>query len=105
MLNLTPHAIVLRTEDGAERVIPPSGVTVHVELEDRVVGRKHGVPVIERHPIRVEGLPDDEHPCLVPAHVLSAVPGRAGVYAPDTGHTAIRDEQGRLRAVTRLLQA
>ncbi|RME25645.1 MAG: hypothetical protein D6800_07370, partial [Candidatus Zixiibacteriota bacterium] len=55
----------------------------------------------------VEGLPDpqDGTVYLVSSMVLSAVRGRRDVVAPDTGPTAIRDETGRITAVTRLVVA
>ena len=37
--------------------------------------------------------------------VASACAGRAGVFAPDSGATAIRDERGLIVAVTRLVVA
>lgn len=37
--------------------------------------------------------------------VASACAGRAGVFAPDSGATAIRDERGLIVAVTRLVAA
>ena len=43
--------------------------------------------------------------CIVSAMVASAVPGRAGVFAPDTGDTALRNEKGFVIAVTRLVAA
>lgn len=104
MLNLTPHAITIALPSGDSVTFPPSGQLARVTSQEVVVGTLHGVPVIQRAFGAVEGLPDDGTPCLVSALVLSACPGRAGVYAPDTGPTAIRKD-GQVVAVTRLVAA
>ena len=108
MLNLTPHAITLALPNGYSVTFPPSGQLARVTSQEVVVGTlhgvMHGVPVIQRQFGAVEGVPDDGTPCLVSALVLSACPGRAGVYAPDTGPTAIRKD-GQVVAVTRLVSA
>ena len=64
-----------------------------------------GAPIITRAAGNTIGLPDDDSQCLVSAMVLAACAGRAGVFAPDTGPTAIRDERGQIVAVTRLVAA
>lgn len=104
MLNLTPHAITLALHTGESVTFPPSGQLARVTSQEVVVGALQGVPVIKRQFGAVEGLPEDVTPCLVSALVLSACPGREGVYAPDTGPTAIR-ENGQVIAVTRLVAA
>lgn len=105
MMNLTPHPIVIRLSGGEDRVLPPAGRVARVSTTEEVVGEVDGAPVVRRVFGAVEGLPEEGEPCVVSALVLAAVPGRAGVYAPDTGPTAVRDEQGRVVAVTRLVAA
>lgn len=107
MLNLTPHTIVIRAADGTDTTIPASGMLARVTSTETQVGTcpLTGVSVMRREFGAVEGLPTDGTPCLVSSLVLSAVPaGTAGVYAPDTGPTAIR-ENGQIIAVTRLVAA
>lgn len=105
MLNLTPHAITLRTPQG-DVTLPPSGTVARVTMTDVIVGAAAGLPVIRRTPGAVTGLPTDGAPCIVSSMVLAALPaGTPGVYAPDTGATAIRDERGQVVAVTRLVTA
>lgn len=120
MINLTPHAIVIRLIDGTDRTIPPSGVVARVIHEEKVTGYLYGVvPIITRVNMGVQGLDawvralrvgglgrvaDGGEPVLVSSMVLSALPaGTPGVYAPDTGSTAIRDDKGHVVAVTRLV--
>lgn len=121
MLNLTPHAITLRTATG-DVVFPPSGTVARVETIETVIGTRdvfapgvaetdaqgnttgHRIPVIARTFGAVTGLPTDGTPCLVSALVLGACVGMPGVYAPDSGSTAIR-ENGQIVAVTRLVAA
>lgn len=104
-INLTPHALTLVLPDGSTVTIPPSGVVARVTTEEVVVGQVAGVPLVERRFGAVDGLPEDGTPCLVSALVAGAVPGRKGVYAPDTGSTALRNEKGHITAVTRLVKA
>lgn len=103
MINLTPHDIVIQGKDDKPSLYPASGKVARVVMEETVIGTFAGVDVITRKPGLVEGLPEDGTPCLVSAMVLSAIPpGTPGVYAPDTGPTAIRDKTGQVKAVTRL---
>jgi len=109
MINLTPHPISIATETGIV-TIPPSGTVARVTTRETQVGEitlPEGlkVPVFDRTFGEVEGLPPEGESCLVSALVLSAVPGRKGVYAPDTGSTAIRGQNGQIQAVTRLISA
>jgi hypothetical protein len=105
MINCTPHAIVVRTPQG-DITFPPSGIVARVTMTEIFIGTcaATGAPVIRRVPGEVTGLPEDGTPCIVSAMVLAALPpGTPGVYAPDTGATAIRDEKGHIVAVTRLV--
>lgn len=105
MLNLTPHAIKIRRPDGTEIEIPPSGTVARVTTVETVVGEQLGVPVVRRVFGAPINLPPEGTPCLVASITAAAVPGRAGVYTPDTGPTAIRDSAGNIVAVTRLIAA
>jgi len=105
MLNLTPHAITIRSANG-DVTIPPFGTVARVEMEEVDTGATYYcAPVIQRRAVSVTGLPEDDTPCIVSAMVLAAVPGRPATYAPDTGPTAIRDDKGQIVAVTRLVAA
>lgn len=107
MLNLTPHPIVIRQPTGTDMTIPPSGTVARVATTERVLDQDAALPcpVIARAMGEPEGLPEPGTLAIVSAMVLAACPGRPGLYAPDTGPTAIRDDQGRIIAVTRLVQA
>jgi hypothetical protein len=105
MLNLTPHSITLRSRDGTETTLPPSGTVARVNSKEEVVSNLFNMEVIRRSFGEVSGLPEEGTQCIVSSLVLSAVPGRVGVYAPDTGPTAMRNDQGQVIAVTRLVAA
>lgn len=105
MINLTPHAIRVMTSDGEMRVYEPSGVVARVETVEVLVGEFDGIPVVERQLGDVIGLPENGEPCIVSAMVASALPGRPGVYAPDTGSTAVRNDKGHIDHVVRLVKA
>lgn len=104
MINLTPHAITLQKPDGTRETIAPSGQIARVSTAEQVVSEMMGLPVVTRTTGEAQGLPEEGTPCIVSAMVLAAVPGRKGVYAPDSGPTAIR-ENGQVVAVTRLVAA
>ena len=107
MLNLTPHTITVRAPDGADHTFPPSGVVARVATTETQIGTCNvtGAPIMRRTFGEPQGLPPVGTPCLVSAMVAGACPGRAGVFAPDSGPTAVRDERGQIIAVTRLVAA
>ena len=106
-VNLTPHPIVVRREDGSEFTIAPSGAIARVSTTEKVVDNVDGVPVVVREFGEVENLPEPQDGTIyiVSSLVLSAVKGRGDVMAPDTGPTAIRNSDGHIVAVTRLVAA
>jgi len=111
LINLTPHAIVLRDVDGMDHVIPSSGITVRITMipgEGIIVP---GVPVAvwsKDASGPVVGLPElkDNTYYIVSALVGMACTDRLDILVPGTGplDEAIRDETGRIIAVTRLKQ-
>ncbi len=123
MMNLTPHPITLRCLDGSEITFPPSGTVARVSTVELLYGTievvpaevaecdEHGnsngsrIQVVRRSLGEVTGLPAEGIECIVSSMVASAVPNRRGVFAPDTGDTAIRNEKGFVIAVTRLVAA
>ena len=129
MINLTPHKIVFRGEydplpgRASTIEIEPSGqiarVTmdyaeaeqIHVE-DGSFFGAEGGVHAKIEHvdTVRVsygeiEGLPD---PAPDTIYIVSAIVAqaamRADVLSPDTGPTAIRDENGQIEAVRRFIR-
>ena len=105
MLNLTPHAITLRTP-GGDVTFQPSGHVARVSTVATDTGLVvAGVRVIRNTYGPVTGLPTDSTPCIVSGMVLAALPpGTPNVFAPATGATAIR-ENGQVVAVTELVAA
>jgi hypothetical protein len=114
MRNLTPHPIVVRTPEGTV-ILPPSGVVARVATVEEPAGSVTldgvQVPVVRRRFGAVEGLGDygPDRPVVVSSLVLEALRASgaptSGVYAPDTGPSAVRDAEGRIVAVTRLVTA
>ena len=108
MLNLTPHAIVLRAVDGAEVTLPPSGVVARVQTTAEAVaglnvdGREW--PIVQTKFGQVQCLPEPEEGTVfvVSLLVLQAATKqleRRDLLAPDTGPTAIRNAAGQIIAV------
>ena len=109
MINLTPHPINIRPRDGVEIIVPPSGQVARVAVSHAPCGEMmingHAVPLVVTTYGEPTGLPPEGTPCLVSSLVAAAVPSRRGVYAPDSGATCIRDGEGYILAVTRLVAA
>jgi hypothetical protein len=100
--NLTPHALVV-----AGRTIEPSGVVARVSVSFEDAGSVDGIPVVSQVFGQVEGLPEPQEGVafIVSGMVLATIKGRADVFAPDTGPTAIRNEKGHIIGVVRLVAA
>lgn len=104
LVNLTPHEIVVRREDGSELRVPPSGVVARVTATAEPVGTLAGVPVVSTRYGEIEDLPAPRAGVqyIVSSLVRMAAPGRADLVSPDTGpESAIRDDDGRIVAVRR----
>ena len=113
LLNLTPHAITVVLADGNEVVFPPSGDTARVVMVEEHVDGFFTIPVISRQASGISGLPAERpegyQGVLVSAMVLDALPKHPitpcyRVFAPDTGSTALRNTEGHIVAVTRLVE-
>lgn len=105
LLNLTPHAISI-IANGETVTIQPSGIVARVAVEAVQVGEVAGVPVMANKYGKVEGLPEDKtQPILVSSMVLGLLGADYHniAFAPDTGKTAVRNEQGHIVAVTQLV--
>lgn len=95
IVNLTPHALLLRKEDGSVLEVPPSGTVARRREERRVVGQVEGLSVHETVYGPVEGLPEKQDGVIyiVSALLAAGAPQRDDVFAPGP---ALRDEQGRV---------
>lgn len=111
LVNLTPHQIVLRAEDGTEMVLPPTGDVARVTSTPGplVHAPQAGLPVPVYggdRPGEIVGLPDPQRETLyiVSNVVADLVAERHDVVCPATGPQdgAIRNDQGQIIAVTRL---
>ena len=95
IVNLTPHAINIKRQDGSFLVVPPSGQLARC-AENRAVVESpiEGVVVTVPTYGDVEGLPDpqDGTVYIVSALVLSRVQDRTDVFAPGA---LIRDADGK----------
>jgi hypothetical protein len=105
LVNVTPHAIVIRRGD-KEIVLPPSGTVARVEVEYLPAGEVAGIPIVRSRFGQIQGLPGPREGAVFVASTIvaqaAAALGRRDVVSPDTGPTAVRDEQGRISAVLRL---
>lgn len=106
LINVTPHAIILRPDEGQEVILPPSGQVARVAVSQDVVAQVGEIPIVATRFGDVEGLPEPRPGVLYVASTLvaqaAAAAGRRDVVSPDTGPTAVRDGEGRIVAVRRL---
>ena len=105
MKNLTPHDIVVYVGGNTEHVFVKSGEVARVSVTDEVVGHEDGIEIVVSKFGDVVGVPQvGSEKFLVSAMVLGAlgVEYRGQAFAPDTGSTAIRNDMGHIKAVTRL---
>lgn len=109
MINLTPHSIIVRMNNGNEVVFSPSGKIARLTTDshqvmeyDTLIGE---IPVVETIVCGSENIPDpmSNVKFLVSSMVLDSLGSEYHglAFAPDTGPTAIRNEEGHIVAVTR----
>ncbi|MFV1943465.1 hypothetical protein VPH49_21875 [Pseudomonas luteola] len=111
MVNLTPHALTFVTSAGAINV-PPSGQMSRARYEAAHVTDVAGIPAYRNLLSTPDGLPPPQDGVIyvVSAMVQQALRAngieRHDVFSPGTGQNdgPVRDPQGRIVAVTRLVQ-
>jgi hypothetical protein len=111
LINMTPHALTLYTADGVVE-LPVSGQLARVRSSSVFVGEVGGMPVYENAFSEVEGLPEPQEgvhyvtSSLVLKALKTAGISRPDVLAPGTGPNdgPIRDQNGRIVGVTRLIR-
>lgn len=106
LVNVTQHEIVIRTGEDEYIVLPPSGQVARLAVDQAVTGYVNGIPVAVTVFGNLTGLPDPEDGVIYVASTMVAqaasYAGRDDVLSPDTGPTAIKGEDGRVKAVVRL---
>ncbi len=108
-INLTPHEIKVQVPDyetGGSRIlaIEPEPQPARVAAVETLVGYMYGVEISKHTFGKVENLPEPQQGVafIVSGMVRDALKGRPDVLAPDTGKTAVRNQQGQVAYVTRL---
>lgn len=97
IINLTPHAINIISEEGT-KTIEPSGKLARVQTELHYTGSRHGIEFFCSIFGDIEGLPEekDNHIFIVSGMVLSAIIGattRDDVFAPAD---LVMDNEGKI---------
>jgi hypothetical protein len=113
LVNLTPHPIVLRPPEGEDVTVPPSGIVARVSsVPGKAFAYPGGISPVPIHELpawgEIIGLPEpDGSIFIVSAMVAARCNDRRDVVFPATGpqDQAIRDGEGRIIAVTRLIAA
>lgn len=111
LVNLTPHPVTLKVGD-QEIVIQPTKPSARVSTIENVVGTVNyenlDIPIVESGYGDVMDLPEPAEDTIYITSLIVAqravAAGRLDVVAPDTGSTAVRDAQGKILAVTRLVR-
>jgi len=107
IINLTPHEVVVMSEDDEEIMrIPPSGQVARVEVKTEVIGEINGIKVRKVVYGDIVGLPEPQENTIyvVSTLVLIALKDkgihRDDVVSPDTNpDSVVRDSQGRIVGV------
>jgi len=88
-----------------DMTLEPLGIIPRVATIETPSEEIEGIPAVSQKMGDIEGLPNPEEGVffLVSAMVFGAS-DRQDLLAPDTGKTCIRDDQGRIQAVTRLIR-
>jgi len=122
LINLTPHEVTIRLENGEEIKIPPSGYTVRLDTKEKPVGSLGKIPIVKVEygdlVIVKDGKPVEDTEFLKGADVIvSSIIGNSGhavyllasdydvnaIYVPNTSR-AIRNEKGQIVAVPSLIK-
>lgn len=98
IINLTPHAILLRKVDGSVMELPRSERPARVQTRDMIMGDVDGLAVHKMSfEDEIQDLPDPEPDVVYVTSLLVAQRarqlGRADVFAPGP---ALRDDEGRV---------
>jgi hypothetical protein len=94
IVNLTPHAINILTENHAMAIIA-SGEIARCKTERKVIGDIDGIPVTSTVFGEVEGLPEPQEGTIyiVSSLVAQACRDRNDVFIPDD---TVRDDEGKI---------
>jgi hypothetical protein len=111
LVNLTPHPVVIRI-NGHDVTVPPVKPAARVSTTEGIVGvisyEGFEIPLVESGYGNIIDLPDPKEGVFYIVSLVVAqravATGRLDVLAPDTGPTAVRDENGKIVAVTRLVR-
>jgi hypothetical protein len=109
IINLTPHVITLRDANGNDTVIESTGRANLVQSPGELM-EVSGLPVPVAMPAKgghVEGVGEEEDDTVyIVSFPVAAFLKRADVMSPGTSPQdgAVRDENGRIVAVTRLIR-
>ena len=100
IINCTPHGIII-----CGTTFQPSGIIPRVETVEIESCSINGFDCIEQKTGEVIGLPEPEiDTFLIVSGMVFQASDRTDLLAPDTGKTAIRNDQGQIIAVTRFLR-
>jgi hypothetical protein len=96
---------VRRSSDGAEITFTPSGILPRIFTKEHEAENINNFACITQTQGKVSDLPEEqEGTFFIVSMMVFAASKREDLIAPDTGKGAIRDEQGRILAVTRFIR-
>ena len=100
IVNLTPHKVVLISEEGNRKEYFPSGRVARLRMHDIRADIIDGFPVYKGLPMEVIELPEEKEDTfyIVSLAVLQHCKDRYDLIAPDTSR-AVRDEDGNIIGV------
>lgn len=101
LINCTPHEITI-----GDINIPASGILPRVEtIETEASIPDLDFPIVTQTTGEVEGLPESEDGTMyIVSRMVFEASDRFDLLVPDTGKTAVRDNNGRILGVTRMIR-
>jgi len=105
-INLTPDPVRIKFPKGAVAVVRPFGTVARAKMSVKPANPiSLTVPTVTQETESIEGLIGSGWQTkIVSAEMMKYCVGRDDVVTPDTGSSAIRDEDGNLIAVTRFIR-
>lgn len=94
IVNLTPHELVIYSEEKEIKRIPSSGI-VRVKEENEKIGEINSIPIFKKRYTRSEGLPEPEEDTF---YFVSLIVAQANPQRDDLllSSDLVRDENGRI---------
>ncbi len=88
-VNLTPHKVVVRCEDG-DRIFKPSGTVARLVMKQRLVDVIDGVSIFADEDYTIKNLPSSKHGVIyITSGIIAKLVKRKDVVSPNTSPSSV----------------